>query len=126
MDTSSATDIHSNGEHPLDAYVHDPSGLAPLCDEQRFAELLAGMVADNAPRLFAVVREYGVRVDGTIAGWGLAFEDRVEVVSTDGGLRMRTASTQRAVQCFGFGTHITPRLVWFDPAAATPEEGIAG
>lgn len=55
------TSQESSYAHPLDALVNDPTGRAPLCDEARFAEILEGMVADNAPRLFAVVQEYGVR-----------------------------------------------------------------
>lgn len=40
-------------------------------------------MADEVPRLFAVVQEYGKRVDGRIAAWGLAFEDCAEVVRLD-------------------------------------------
>lgn len=60
----------------------------PLCDETEFAELIDQMVAENAPRVFAVVQELGDRVDGWIAAWGMAFEDRVEVIGSDGSLRM--------------------------------------
>ncbi|MGH3620579.1 MAG: hypothetical protein ACRDQ5_02160, partial [Sciscionella sp.] len=38
-------------DHPLDAFVVDPSGLTPLCDEPEFATILESMVADEAPRL---------------------------------------------------------------------------
>ncbi|MDV6011202.1 hypothetical protein F8178_01680 [Haloechinothrix sp. LS1_15] len=109
------------GAHPLDVLVPDPSGKPPLCDEERFAEILASIVADEAPRLFAVVEEYGRRVDARIAGWGLAFAERAEVVSIDGALRMKLNTPEEALRGFGFGSHITARLVWFDPDAATPE-----
>lgn len=49
--------------------------LPPICDEAEFAQEIAELVAAEAPRLFAVVQEYGERVDGRIAAWGLAFED---------------------------------------------------
>jgi hypothetical protein len=80
----------------LDLLVPDPAGLPPLCGREEFAELLGGMVADGAPRLFAVVQEYGDRVDGRIAAWGMAFEDRAEVVGVDGFRPARVTSPDRA------------------------------
>ncbi|MGH3897610.1 MAG: hypothetical protein ACRDTA_05030 [Pseudonocardiaceae bacterium] len=38
--------------------VPDSAALAPLCDEAEFTELIDEMVAEEAPRLFAVVQEY--------------------------------------------------------------------
>lgn len=38
----------------------------PLCAEPEFAALVEGMVADLAPRLFALVEERGERVDGRV------------------------------------------------------------
>lgn len=111
--------------HPLDELVPDPSGLAPSCDEETFAEILESMVADEAPRLFAIVEEYGERVDGFIAAWGMAFEDRAEVVSVQGGLRMSTRSAESALFGFGHGTRLTPRVVWVNPDAATPTDDLA-
>ncbi|GAB3450281.1 hypothetical protein [Actinophytocola sediminis] len=113
MNISTAT------EHPLDAVVPDPAGLPPLCDEALFAESLAGMVADEAPRLFAVVQEYGERVDSRIAAWGLAFDDRVEIVDVDDGSRLRLRTSDRALRTYTWGSHIHARLVWVDPNAAT-------
>jgi len=48
---------------------------------------MEGMVASNAPRLFAIVQERGERVDGRIAAWGMAFYDDVEIVGADGDVR---------------------------------------
>lgn len=111
--------------HPLDELVPDPSGLEPVCDEERFAELLEGIVADGAPRVFAIVEEYGERVDGHIAAWGMAFDDRAEVISVQGGLRMSTRSAESALRGFGFGTRLKPRVVWVNPDAATPPDDLA-
>lgn len=111
--------------NPLDEFVPDPSELRPACDEEEFAEILEGMVADEAPRVFAVVEEYGERVDGWIAAWGMAFDDRAEVVSVQGGMRMSTRSADSALRGFGFGTRIRPRVVWVNPDAATPVEDLA-
>jgi hypothetical protein len=108
--------------HPLDAFVHDPSGRPPLCSEERFAAIMESIVADYAPRVFAVVQEYGKRVDGKIAAWGLAFEDRIEVIGVEGGIRISGCSPEDALLGFHFGSHIKPRLVWVNPDAATPAE----
>jgi hypothetical protein len=102
--------------------IPDPSDLPSLCDEDEFAEMVANMVADEAPRLFAIVAEYGDRVDAGCAAWGLAFDDGVEVVSVDSKKRFSLATPEDAVRRFGLGVHITPRLVWVDPTAATSRE----
>ena len=47
----------------------DPATLAPLCHEAEFAQEINELVADEAPRLFAVVQEYGERADGRVAAW---------------------------------------------------------
>ncbi len=108
--------------HPLDKFVSDPSDLTPVCDEPEFAAILEGMVADEAPRLFAVVQEYGDRVDGRIAAWGMAFDDHAEVVSVKRGLRMSLPAPENALRLFKVGSHIQARLVWFNPDAATPAD----
>jgi hypothetical protein len=60
------------------------------------------MVADEAPRLFAVVQEYGERVDGQIAAWGMAFADHAEVVSVKRGMRMSLQAPEKALRMFTF------------------------
>ncbi|MGH3777247.1 MAG: hypothetical protein ACRDRR_16210 [Pseudonocardiaceae bacterium] len=102
----------------------DISTLIPLCDEAEFTELLAEMVADEAPRVFAVVQEYGERVDGRIAAWGMAFEDHAEVVSVGNGATMNVRSPERAARTFSHRPTITARVVWVNPDAATPPDEI--
>lgn len=103
--------------HPLDVLVPDPPGRRPLCAEERFAEVLDMMVADAAPRMFAVVQEYGERVDAHIAAWGIALPDRAEAVSVERGLRMSLQTPEDALRAFTWGRHIRAHLVWVDPAA---------
>jgi hypothetical protein len=98
----------------------DISTLTPLCGEAEFNQ----MVADEAPRLFAVVQEYGERVDGRIAAWGMAFEDHTEVVSVDNGTSITLRSPERAARGFSRRPNITARVVWVNPDAATPPEEI--
>jgi hypothetical protein len=109
--------------HPLDALTPDPSGWAPLCDEPEFAAILEEMVTDEAPRLFAVVQEYGERVDGTIAAWGMAFADHAEVVSVARGTRMSLQTAENALRMFASGGHIQARLVWLSPARGHAHRG---
>ncbi|MFJ7999845.1 hypothetical protein ACIQ7D_22340 [Streptomyces sp. NPDC096310] len=76
------------------------------------------MVADSAPRLFAVVRSYEPEgagpeeADAWVAAWGMAFEEHAEVVSVCGGTRMSVRSLERAVGRFGRGDHTSARVVW--------------
>ncbi len=92
----------------------------PLCGEQEFIELINEMVADQAPRLFAVVQEHGERVDARVAAWGLAFEDRAEVVGASGGVRMLLAGPESAVRMYGRRPGLSARLVWVPAGSAPP------
>ncbi|MGJ7905382.1 hypothetical protein ACOQFL_02750 [Actinopolyspora sp. H202] len=108
--------------HPLDVHVVDPTNMPPLCGEDEFAELTNGMVTDTAPRVFAVVREYGERVDAYVAAWGMAFEAHAEVVAVDGTMRMRVSEPEQAARRFRFGSHIGARVVW-PGSGGVPELG---
>ncbi|MEB3371594.1 hypothetical protein [Saccharopolyspora mangrovi] len=90
----------------------DPVGRPPLCGEAQFQELVQDLVEDEAPRLFAVVQEYGDRVDCRIAAWGMAFSDRVEVVSVRGGLRMKLSEPEDSLCWFRLDNFVSARLVW--------------
>jgi hypothetical protein len=89
----------------------------PLWDEAEFATELEGLVADFAPRLFALVEEAGVRVDGRIVAWGMAFEDQADVVGVFEPIMRRFRCAERARQAFARRAKI--RLVWYNPDAAT-------
>lgn len=101
----------------------DTSPLTPLWGAAEFAELVAEMVAEEAPRLFAVVQEYGEQVDGRIAAWGIAFDDHADVVGVDGGAYLGLRSLERLARRFS-RPNITARVVWVNPDAATPLEEI--
>ncbi|MGH3566069.1 MAG: hypothetical protein ACRDRH_08570 [Pseudonocardia sp.] len=72
--------------------------------------------------MFAIIQEYGERVDGRIAAWGMAFDDHAEVVSVAHGMRGSLRAPEDALRLFDLGSHIRARLVWFNPDAATPPE----
>ncbi len=122
---------HSNSEHPeshdaqypADAPVPDPADAPPWCDETRFASILEQLVADDAPRVFAVIQEYGTRLDAWIVAWGMAFDDHAEVISVEGSTRMSLQSPDTALLGFHEADeHIHARLVWFNPDAVTPAD----
>lgn len=123
--------LHPNSEnpenrddwHPANAPASEPANTAPLYDEARFASILEQLVADDTPRVFAVVQEYGTRLDAWIAAWGMAFDDHAEVVSVEGHTRMSLQSPDTALLGFhATDEHIHARLVWFNPDAVTAGE----
>jgi hypothetical protein len=102
--------------------LEDPATRPPMGSREEFTAIVDTIVADTAPRVFAIVHEYGDRVDGRIVGWGMAFENRAEVVDVDGGMTMSLQTPHNALFYFGYDKHCTPRLVWVNPAAASPTE----
>lgn len=88
--------------------------IKPLGNEAEFSQLLAEMVADQAPRVFAVVQEYGERIDGRIAAWGMAFDELAAVVDVRGNVFISTDSAESSLRRFQLGSDITPRVVWVD------------
>lgn len=115
---SPEVELRTDDHHPPGASAPDPRDMEPLCGEAEFTVILEGMVAREAPRLFAVVQEYGERADARIAAWGIAFDDRAEVISVGRGLRMSLQAPENALRGFDSGTHVHARLVWVDPGAA--------
>lgn len=89
-----------------------PDGLPPMCGAEEFAELVAEMVAEDAPRLFAVVQEYGDRVDARIAAWGLAHPDHVDVIGVDGVVHVSATAPESVLQRFGRRANTSAHLVW--------------
>ncbi len=100
-----------------------PAAEAPLWTEPEFAALAERLVADFAPRLFALVEEQGERVDGRIVAWGMEFEDGAEVVGTDYTRRGSYSCADTARLMFPHCGKM--RLVWYNPDAATPSDQAA-
>lgn len=92
-------------------------------EADEFAGLVAEMVEEEAPRLFAVVWEYGEPLDGAIAAWGLAFDGHAEVLALGRGSWFRLRSPQDALRFFAAGPDVRARLVW---PGAGPDGGSAG
>lgn len=98
-----------------------PEHVPPLCDEDEFTQLIEEMVADEAPRLFAIVQEYGERVDARVAGWGMSFGDHAVAVTPNGGA-MVMRSAESTMRLFRGGPHHTARLCWAGPEPAQHDE----
>jgi hypothetical protein len=77
--------------------------------------MLEQLVADTAPRLFAIVEEYDERVDAWVVGWGLAHADHVDVIGVDGGVHLGTQE-EHVLHRFGWRDRLTARVVWPAPA----------
>ncbi|MBM7776461.1 hypothetical protein JOD54_006665 [Actinokineospora baliensis] len=83
-------------------------------DEAEFAALLTGTVAAEAPRVFAVVEEFGERSDARIAAWGMAFPDHTELVGVHRPLRMSLSAPESALPLFT-RDHTRAHLIWAEP-----------
>jgi hypothetical protein len=89
-----------------------------------FDKELCTLVADMAPRLFAVVQVYDTdsgEADGCVAAWGVAYNDgHAHVTSTDGRFQLSLRSPERATRWFARDTGIRTKLVWLvQPRTAT-------
>jgi hypothetical protein len=91
-----------------------PGDLAALFDTGQFAAEVERLVAQGAPRVFAVVQEYGERVDARVAAWGFDFGDHSEVIPVDGAVQIRSEAPEAALGAFQAGRHVRARLVWVD------------
>lgn len=86
--------------------------------EEEFAQEVTELVAEEAPRLFALVQEYGERADGRVIAWGMAFDDYAEAVSVGRRRRGTFPSAERTRQAFARRAKI--RLVWTDAKTTFP------
>lgn len=81
----------------------DPAGgdqreWSPGWDEAEFGGMVRELVADTAPRLFALVEECGEREDGWVFAWGAQFTDRATLLTHDGRPRGIFGSAERPVR----------------------------
>lgn len=97
--------------------MSEPTGLGPSYDtDEQFAGFAAGLVQDNAPRLFALVVEFGERVDADVAGYGLAYVDRAEFTSLEGDFHITSETPERVrllVEASAEAARV--HLVWLVP-----------
>lgn len=68
--------------------------------KEEFAGVMHELAVSEAPRLFAIVEEYGDAEDARVAGYGLAYADRAEVDGVEGGCRLSSESAESAREFF--------------------------
>jgi len=89
--------------------------------EEVFTVLLHEVAREGAPRLFAVVEEYGQGEDVRVAGYGLAYDDRAELNSVAGDFRLSSESAESARTLYeisqGSAGVRRAHVVWLDEAA---------
>ncbi|MET0236020.1 MAG: hypothetical protein ABW224_15355 [Kibdelosporangium sp.] len=73
------------------------------------------MVADQAPRLFAVVLELGDQADGQIVAWGIALADHTYMTTADGKNQYVLAKPDNALRYVRNHPGTTPHLIWVTP-----------
>ncbi|MBP2330118.1 hypothetical protein JOF56_010503 [Kibdelosporangium banguiense] len=81
-------------------------------DDADFPALVAEMVADQAPRVFAVVLEYGEQIDAQIAGWGMALDESAYVTTVDGRTQYVLTEPENALKYFPSPANTSAYLVW--------------
>lgn len=95
----------------------EPAPVSTPHDAVGLDAVVRDLVAGQAPRLFAVVQVADrPGVDARVAAWGMAFDDRGEVVGVDGRLHLRLCDVERAATVFSHEPHVAAHLVWL-PAA---------
>lgn len=94
-------------------------GRVARWDEETFARLVGELVNDTAPRMFALVEEFGERDDGQVFAWGVQFDGRAALLTPEGRLLGTFGSAASAHTSFGLLTRL--RLVWRDRDASTAE-----
>jgi hypothetical protein len=83
-----------------------------LFDDPKIVAEVQELVDDQAPRLFAVVRETFEPEDVQIAAWGMTTRKGVEVFPVHGGAHMSLQSADNALIFFRAGGQAVPRVVW--------------
>ena len=111
----------NSNQHPLYDRIPDPTGEQPMGTKEEFDAIIEGTVAAYAPRMFAVVLEYGDRVDFQIAAWGMAFEDHSDLIDNNSNvIRTGLQSPELALRGYQIGDRVRPHLVWVNPNARNP------
>jgi hypothetical protein len=86
--------------------------------KEEFTRLMRELAVAEAPRLFAIVEEYGEAEDARVAGYGLAYEDRADVNSVEGDFPLHSESAESARTLFEISSRSMGvrrvHVVWLD------------
>ena len=88
-------------------------------NDQEFTALLHEAAHEEAPRVFALVEEYGEREEVRVAGYGLAYADRAESNSVEGDFRLNSECPDSARALYEASGRDVRRvhLVWLSTRA---------
>ncbi|MCE6993795.1 hypothetical protein LZG04_03070 [Saccharothrix sp. S26] len=84
---------------------------------EEFAARVRQLAVQEAPRLFAIVEEYGGQQEARVAGYGLAYPDHADVNSVEGDFRLSSESPENARAIFEISSRSSGarnHLVWLD------------
>ncbi|TQM81266.1 hypothetical protein FHX81_3629 [Saccharothrix saharensis] len=94
---------------------------------EEFTRLMRELAVSEVPRLFALVEEYGEGEDARVAGYGLAYADRVDVNSVEGDFQLNSESAERARTLFEISSRSTGvsrvHVVWLDETTTAAHQG---
>jgi hypothetical protein len=86
-----------------------------LFSEETYEQAVRGLVDEFAPRRFAIFQDLGEQFDGRVAAWGMAFDERFEIVDAQSSSWMSLASPDAALRQYGRQPGVTSRIIWLDP-----------
>lgn len=98
--------------------------VEPQWAREEFADVMRELAEQEAPRLFALVEEYGDRADARVAGYGLAYPDRADVNSVEGDFPLRSQSPETARKLFEVSSRsrgVRVHVVWLDGSDGKPQ-----
>ncbi|MFD0201753.1 MULTISPECIES: hypothetical protein [Saccharothrix] len=91
-----------------------------LCGPAELTDLVDELVTEAAPRMFALVEEYGAAESARVAGYGLAYAARAEVNSVEGDFHLNSTSVERLRTVFEISSRSAGvrrvHVVWLDRA----------
>lgn len=103
--------------------IIDSTPTSPGANEHDFTRDVREMVAEHAPRRFALVLEYGDKFDAEVYAWGIALDVAAYMTTVDGKNQYSMASAEGAVKYAPRRPNVTPHLVWVDAdTEADPDE----
>jgi hypothetical protein len=91
----------------------DPSTMPSLTEDQ-WAAYTQAMISDP-PRRFAIMQEWGERVDGRLAAWGVAYDHGIEVIDAESSTRFQLETPNLALLAYTRLPHVKASVVWIDP-----------
>jgi hypothetical protein len=93
---------------------------------EEFTGLMRESAVAEAPRLFAIVEEYGEAEDTRVAGYGLAYADRADVNSVEGDFQLHSESAESARTLFEISSRSAGvrrvHVVWLDQTTTVAQQ----